>query len=823
MHPFCLRRTTVQPRLFQQACRLASTRRKVVKPRRTILEQQASRPDQQAHDKDDGEDSIRWFEKDVETGVIRRVAGNPEELEAKELRRKIQALEAELQEYKSEMSDADLMAALGPAERAKVERAMQQRDSKKEHLTAGLEVSLELPPLSVPLLKRLNASLHEAAINPHLVQRRKELWRWYCRAKFNIPALPQMMPTRAWEVLWETQDVQSPTNPERLQHTNQILEDMVSVGHPLTQGQRLGYIQTLVDLGKMQMAVQRWEDEQENDPEAGHKILQLGVSIFTSLGDVDRAHTILQDYLKRYPAHDPRIILVLIAANAKTGNDHMAFALYLLLRSKLGRDMTMDDYDAVALQFLNRDKKDLALAVFRDMMLQGNQSISDSFDQSKQDELYRAVFDRINLLRSSSANASEVNNISLVAMSAMPHQWQNKYFYASWLKKLIGLGQLDAASKVVEIMYERGVNPDTKHINGLVGAFLRSGDSDLHERGEALGWSMIQQRLDFTWRRRRFKRQETASVATSVLENEGSINIPTHISRTLPRASIETFNVLVLHYVVKQQWAHVHHLHRMLRPAEIKMESFFMNQLLQTELYTKDQQSAWRHFIKYARVTPPDLETYNVLWTAELRHLDRTKTVEDRTGFPPPRQLFSVMLTWLTSMDEKQKDEAKKAFDLDVYGKIAHSFCAEKDFEGCLVAIHALAQHFGQFPDHDIARVITTAVSNLPEAQVPSIRGRRGRQQMPVSQARLKNTATVLSALAQRRAGTAMEHGIDVQQLNPKERAEENLNLLSEFVRVVLVRSFGGSDAVEPSIEKAAREMGVPGIRTGDVDASNVS
>lgn len=798
----------------------------MVKP----LHQRSTPQEKQTKSEDDDGEGIRWFEKDVETGTIRRVAGNPEELEAKELRQKIKALEAELKEYKSEVSDEALMAALEPEERAKVQLALRKRNKSERELTTGLEVSLEFPPLSVPLLKRLNASLRDAALNADSVQRRKDLWRWYNRAKYSIPALPRMIPQRAWAVLWETQSVQSPSNPERLQHMSQILGDMVSVGHPLTRKQSLVYIETLLHLGQTDTAVQRWEDEYAKGQQPSHETLRLGVSLFTKIGDLDRAHRVLQEYLEQHPTQDPRVILISIAANVEIGNDHMAFGLYLLLRSKLGREMTMDDYDAVALQFLNKDKKDLALAVFRDMMLQGSEAMKKGFfDRKKKDDLYKAVFNRIDILRSSSRNASDLNNVSLSALSALPPQWQNRYFYASWMKKLIGLGQLDAASKVTEIMYERGVDPDTKHMNGLVGAFLRSEDAALQAQGEQLGWAMIEKRLEFTWRRREARRQVADNRSVSVYDTGKDVRLPAHIARPVPRASIETFNVLILHNVIKQKWPEVHHLHDMLRPAEIHMDSFFMNHLLQTELYSKDEQSAWRHFIKYARSVSPDLETYNCLWTAEARHLERHK-LEDRSGFPSPRQLFSVMMTWMSSQDEKQKAIAREAFDLQIYGKIMQSFCVEKDLAGCLIAVHAFAQHFGFYPDHNIARIVTTAVSNLPETHVPTIRpvpdvrgGRRSRQSLPVSQARLKNTAAVLNALSNRRAEMAMEHGIDLEKLSPEERADENINLLSEFIRVVLVRSFGSPDAVEQSIERAAQEMGMPGISTGDVDASNVS
>ncbi|GAB7354038.1 hypothetical protein MBLNU459_g4621t1 [Dothideomycetes sp. NU459] len=823
MQPFCLRRTSTQARTFQQTCRLASTRRKLVKPRTPSIYNRPELQRERPKDDDDDDDSIRWFEKDMETGTVRRIAGNPEEMEAKELRKKIKALEAELREYQSDTSDKGLMAGLEPEEKGMVQVALKKHRARQAELTRGLEVSLELPPLSVPLLKRLNTSLREAALQPDSVVRRKELWRWYCRAKYGVPALPAMLPQRAWQVLWETQTVESPSNPDRLLHIDQITSDLAASGLPLTLEQRHARVETLVALGKIDAAVQLWEQEYEAEDENNHASLQLGIKLFAETGDLERAHDVLQEYLKRHPHQDPRVILLLISANIKAGNDHMAFALYSVLRSKLESDMTMDDYDAITLSFLRADKKDLALGVFRDMMLQGNYALQrGNFSKEKQEELYKAMFDRMGALQSYSADVTNVNNVSLTAISALPHQWQNRFFYGSWLKKLIGMGQLDAASRVLELMYEREIEPDSKHVNGLIGAFMRSDDLALQERGETLGWSMIERRLEFTWRRRQRKRGETPTPAASVYKTEEGITIPPHVARPVPRATIETFNVLALHYLVKEKWAHVRHLHQTLRPAEINMDSCFMNHMLYAELYSGDHKSVWRQFVKYAKSTPPDTETYNCLWTGEVRHLDQLRNA-DRTGFPMPRQLFSVMSTWFSSMKSKQKKVAIEEFSTELYIKIIQSFCAERDFAACLAAMHGMAKLFGQYPDHDAARVVTTAVSNLPEYQVPTIRGRRGRQQMPVSQARLQNTGKVLSALANRRNTAALEHGVDITKLDAEARATENLNLLSEFIRVIMVRSTGNADAVEPLIEQASREIGTPGMDTGDIDASNVS
>ncbi|KAG9896368.1 hypothetical protein KCU94_g10814, partial [Aureobasidium melanogenum] len=205
MHVFSLRRSTLQPRLFQQACRLASTtstRRIIARQRRIAAQQPTPLPRSRSAPQDEEEEAIRWFEQDVDTGATRRVAGNPEELEAAELRQKIAALEKELAEYQNEESDEDMLAALEPEDRAKVEKALRERKQHEADVTDGLNVSLDMPPLTVPLLKKFNTSLREAALNPNLVSKRKDLWRWYGRARYSIPALSSMIPKKAWQLLW---------------------------------------------------------------------------------------------------------------------------------------------------------------------------------------------------------------------------------------------------------------------------------------------------------------------------------------------------------------------------------------------------------------------------------------------------------------------------------------------------------------------------------------------------------------------------------------------------------------------------------------------
>ncbi|KAK6001599.1 hypothetical protein QM012_002930 [Aureobasidium pullulans] len=830
MHVFSLRRSTLQPRLFQQACRLASTtstRRINPRNRRLAAQSSANLPRPRGPPQDEEEEAIRWFEQDVDTGATRRIAGNPEELEAAELRQKIAALEKELAEYQNEESDEDMLAALDPEDRAKVEKALKDRKQHEADVTDGLNVSLDMPPLTVPLLKKFNTSLRDAALQPNSVVRRKDLWRWYGRARYSIPALSSMIPKKAWQLLWDIQSVESPTNPERLHHMEQLLRDMASVDMDIMPDQPLAFIETLLSLEKFEEAMGAWQHAHDATSNPSEKLLSLGVRLFSQNNRHEKAQNIMMQLFDRYPKHDPRIIVPVLTADLRAGKDELAFGCYILLSQRLGEDMKMEDYDVVSLTFLEHGKTDLALAVFRDMMLRGpNKQVSEEFlGASGQNEAYEIVYERMERLTEGTMDPAEVNAISLKALSALPVPWQNKFFFGSWLKKLLGMRQLDAASKVVELMYERGIKPDAKHINGLIGGFFRSGVSHLQDQGEKMAWQMIQRRLEAAYKRRCKARGEPVEEAPSIQDTEDGVEVPAHLSRPVPIGTIETYNVLALHYSIKEKWALIHHLNRMRRPAEFKMDTAFFNHYLNMIFNTyHDEKVLWQKFLTEARHVSPDIETYNILWTAQLEHLNprMNKGMKATSGYPTPRQLFGLMASWFHSKDLSHQSRIIEEWTPTVHTKILSAFCLKKDFAGCLVALHGIARMYDAFPDPELARVVLVAVANMSEPQPVTIRARRGRQQIPASTMRLKHTSKVMASLAQKRAQAAAENGIDIKTMSVEARKQEALNLLSEFIRMVLVKVHGNADVAEDSIRQAAVAMQLPDIETGDKDCSNV-
>jgi pentatricopeptide repeat protein len=831
MHVFSLRRSTLQPRLFQQACRLASTSVRRVASRdrakRSPVAVQHTR--RRAPAEDEEEEAVRWFEQDVETGATRRIAGNPEELEAAELRQKIAALEQELSEYQNEESDEDMLAALEPEDRAKVEKALAARNKHETELTDGLNVSLDMPPLTVPLLKKFNTALRDAALHPNSVTRRKDLWRWYGRARYSIPALSSMIPKKAWQLIWDIQSLKSPSNPERLHHMAQLLRDMTLVDMEIMPDQSLVLVDTLLALDKNEEAVASWQYVYDSTSTPSERLLALGVRLFAQNDLVAKANTIMMQLFDRFPDHDPRIIVPLLTAHLRAGKDDMAFGCYVLMSQKLGEHMNMEDYDVVSLTFLEHNKKDYALAVFRDMMLRGpDEEVATKFlGASGQNEAYEKVFARMERLTEGTNDPEELNATALKALSALPVPWQNKFFYGSWLKKLIGMGQLEAATKVVELMYERGIEPDARHMNGLISGYFRSEIRELEDRGEQMAWKMIERRLEATYRQRCEKRGQTVEEIPSIRGTDIGVDIPAHLARPVPIGTIETFNVLALQYSIKEKWALIHHLDRMRRPAGHKMDSTFFNHVLNMAFNTyHDEKKLWQKFLSEAKhvIGGPNIETYNILWTAQLEHLNPRINQERKanSGYPTPRQLFGLMSSWYHSKDIKDRASMPPEFTPEVYTKIVSSFCLQKDFSGCLVALHGIGRMFNAFPDPELARVVLIAVANMAETEPVTLRGRRGRQQLPASAARLKATSKVMAELAQRRAESAAQNGVDISSLDVEQRNEEALNLLSEFLRLVLVKQCGSADVAEKEIAKAAVACQLPDISTGDKDCSNV-
>ena len=131
----------------------------------------------------------------------------------------------------------------------------------------------------------------------------------------------------------------------------------------------------------------------------------------------------------------------------------------------------------------------MALAVFRDLITSVGPDKHDS--SSTFARLIQLTADA-NTERMSAAHIDET---ALKALSALPKQFNNKYFYGAWIKQLIGAGEVDGAADVAELMHERGIRLDAKHLNGIVGAWFRNGTKSAQLKAEDFAWAMVHARI----------------------------------------------------------------------------------------------------------------------------------------------------------------------------------------------------------------------------------------------------------------------------------------------------------------------------------------
>lgn len=781
---------------------------------------------------------VRWYQQLFRGARTTPLDPNNEDAddetgEAKQLRQQINRLEKEIEELRGDRTSASpfdpLIQQLSEEDRAKVQAALKQADLEepdqsqvrteafkllgRDIISAPSQSDLKVPVILSPeqnkYIKRLNNALLDAAADVSSSLSRKTLWQSYQRCKMqNLPFM-DLIPSKAWDVLWATQLATPPSAQYRAEHLRLLAADMQESGKELNLDQRIISIESLSNEGRRSEAIEQWHSQQQLLREEEHNAVayqSLGVRLYASQAKPFNAEQIALRILTKSDeehakAHSQILFPVIEAWIAMDDENGMrkAWALYLRLRMLLGSQMTLHDYDEITTAFLKAGRTDIALAVFKDLMLTGERSMYRSVD------LYRKSLGLIGQLQWSSEELSEVTNVSLTALTVLPQHFQNKFFFGSWLKKLIGMGKTDAAAMVVELMYERNVRPDAKHLNGIVGAWLRSGNNTDREKAEQMAWAMIYERLDFVARRR-----------GSIVSGEHSTRrLPERLRRTVPPATIETFSILLQHYERRGLLEQVQLLREQLPSAEIQPNSYFMNHLLYAELRRGEHGKAWRLYQQMSRKVKPDLETFAALWDCGKSHFDRL-TMYNADAFPQPRKLMCDMISWHSTSNRGLRATTQHDFSKDLYDQIIRCFCLAKDVEGTLVALYALKESFQFYPDPETSRMMTLQAASMGVGEQKK-KSRRSRLSGNVqSKANISRMMQVLALVAEQRAVFLEQKGIKVEADDEKRQKEEHLYILSQFLRAILRRQGNDELAVKNKIEEAAWEMGVSGMRMVD-------
>ncbi|PLN82719.1 pentatricopeptide repeat protein [Aspergillus taichungensis] len=699
------------------------------------------------------------------------------------------------------------------------------KETRKVPAPKPYEVTVSEDSEAQAYVAKFNECLTKFAQDSSNERWKPELWRWYRRCRQMVPGFLQSIPDEAMELLWKSQ-AESSTRAARTTHLQTLAEDAFSVSRSLPTPHILSYIESLRESGKIQKALDQWEAHQVGLSE-GKEDLEaywtLGVRLFAAEDNPQRAQDIALAFLANDKSRQPRVLIPVMTAWARqTGKeaDVKAWALYLQLKAFLTQSMTMEDYDRISIGFLKAGKLNLAIAVFKDMMVTGQDPRHDSTF------LYKAAVGLAGNLQASSVSEQDVNKISLATLTVLPRRFENRFFYASWMKKLIGMGEVDSAAMVVELMYERGVKPDAKHLNGLIAGWLRQGSAGAREKAERLGWAMIQQRINNVWAR---SNPGAASPRLQPPDADADTNthirIPSWMSRETPPANIETFSVLLLHYTRRVDESMIDYLIKCLEDAHIRANSYFMNHLLYAELRKQAIGTLWHKYQTLSSTTAPDLETFACLWDSGKLQYDLGRTTAHAApSFPSARGLFAEMASWYDHLPRRAQDTTAAEFSKDLYDQIIRCFCLSKDVAGTLVALHALRAAFGFAPDDTTARLITLQVARhaAVPAQTPSRRLRR-LSSTPRSKENIAHVNRLVQILGQRKVAALEARGLKYESLDPAEKEQYQLEIMGDLLRIVMGRTGEGPDAVEGQIQAAAREMGVEGVDLGGLNKTNQS
>ncbi|KAJ5675836.1 hypothetical protein N7462_008733 [Penicillium macrosclerotiorum] len=666
-----------------------------------------------------------------------------------------------------------------------------------------------------PYSAKFRGFVQQFSENPKEERTRQELWKSYRRCKQSVPDFLEDLTPETMSLIWESQTTAQLTKSTRSVHLQNLVKDMQSVGQSLSIPQILSYIEALHSGGATNQALEQWEHYQSDlsrKKEDLEEYWMLGVRLFAAEDNPQRAQDIALAFLANDQSRQPRVLIPVITAWGRLPGKEAevkAWSLYLQLKTFLGIDMTMEDYDQISIGLLTAGRLDTAVAIFKDMMVTGQDPANDST------ALYKSALGLAGNLQASSINEQAVNKVSLSVLTMLPRRFQNRFFYASWMKKLIGMGDVDSAALVIELMYERGVKPDTKHLNGVMAGWLREGNAAARDKAERLGWSMIQHRVDAAWKRFQ-PAEQSPQIQIKHPQTIESGRIPKFLQREVPPASIETFSILLLHYTRRGDDDMVKYLIKCLGDAHLQPNSYFMNHLLYSDLRKQDIRSLWTKFEKMSASIRPDLETFACLWDCAKLQYDRGRTAFD-AGFPSARQLYARMAPWYSQLSQHARANTRSQFSKELYDQIVRCFCLSKDLGGTLVALQSMRDLFGYAPDDVTARLIVLQVARLAgvPADTPKRRLRR-LSSTPRSKENIGQVTRLLEMLSDRKSMALKAQGLSVEQLDPHEKQQYQLEVMANLLRIVLARTDNLDPVqVEAKLAQAAAEMHVQGIDLG--------
>jgi uncharacterized protein YjiS (DUF1127 family) len=658
---------------------------------------------------------------------------------------------------------------------------------------------------------------------------RRPLWKAYTNAKYSDTHLCSSLSDHDWHILWSVQSRISADNRNRTLHLEELGRDMRLWGKSLTTAQRAAYLEAVFVNGKESEAMRGWEDDHaclkkqnEQDYEPDH--LEVGVKLYALAGHADRALELMHSLFDLYPGWNPSVMMLVFRAhtdsNAKACHE-AAKDIYDRYRVLMGNRMTIEDYDTCLVGFLEARHLQFAKRVFRDMIKDGHLATTGT----RQD--VEALLKRLHMLYRLGTDISSMTSIALDAIALLPPEYHG-HLYGDWMKSAVVQKAPQAAAQILDIMIQRGYVPEVFHFNMLLKALLRTKEDPNVLKAENIGWRMIDEASKAQ------KRKSTShSTAEEIHARAGSAQVmDVDAARKVPHADVTTFALIMHHHAKSLHWEHVDYLSRQLKDADVTPNATIMNVLIDNKCRKGAYTEAWAI---YKQLTDPpagvnttgvfpDGATFRCLWKT-LRLALGDYATRDDPNLPTPRDLLKEMIEWWTQC--RSRYDANR-FHLGLTASdrgaltalILHCFSYTQDLAGSLIALHVLRHQFNIFPTDKVVEILQRQMAWVDM----HTESEHVRHQHFASRSNTRNServARIYDILLQRRIERMGLGPGEHEKLSDEEVGDVGLDLLSEFVRVVLKRRYP-PEVVEEMIHAARCVVGLPELPTGDMDAFEV-
>jgi pentatricopeptide repeat protein len=656
-----------------------------------------------------------------------------------------------------------------------------------------------------------------------------QLWNAYCAATKLDSDLSLRIPERAWDVLWNAQNVHGYSRKKRLPR---LEHDLSSVG-VTTVGQRVQSLEDLFLEGKEEEALKAWEGDhsqparvlrQDYKPEH----LEMGVKLHALAGNTDRARQVMKELFELYPNSSPSIMMSVFRAHTSSGVEEkhdVAKEIYIEMRERMGASFTVETYDACLIGFLEARCLQHAKQVFRDMCKDGH--LATSGDAGSVEE----VLKRLHLLYRLGTDISKMTSIVLDAISILPVSYHG-HIFGSWMKCAVIENAPEAAAQILDMMFQRGFKPEVFHFNLLLRALLRTKETSKILQAENIGWRMVERAKLEVIETDRIPHGPARYIESKLNNNDLAMEGPKHAmapeagaTMAVPNASVTTFGIIMQHHAKNSQWEHVDYLARQLNEAGLTPNTVIMNVLIDSKCRQGRFSEAWMIYKSLtdnpdAQNVFPNGKTIRSLWKMLRFALgEQTQTTPEYSSLPTPRALLAETVRWWemcrSRYDAERFRQGLAAADHGaIMGLMMHCFSYKGDLPGCLVALHVLRHKFDILPNDKTFDIIKRQMAWVDlRNETESVR-----LQFTLSGAHKRNTQYV-EALFQKlleQRMKSMDVGSDIESsFSHEELGDIGLNLFSELVRAFMKKTYEPA-TVEAMIDAVKDEVGVPDMKTGD-------